>query len=48
MMTDLKNFIESLDMYKTIADFPMQELFKFVRFEDGLPKSIIMQKDKIA
>ena len=46
-MTDLEHFIDSLELYKPIADFKVLELFKFSRFEDGLPKSIILQKERL-
>ena len=41
-MREMSRFIEVLDLYKPIADFSIQEIFKLSRFEDGLPKSIIL------
>ena len=47
LMREMSRFIEVLDLYKPIADFSIQEIFKLSRFEDGLPKSIILQKEKL-
>ena len=42
MLTEMQRFVEILEMYKPIAEFPIQSVFKLSRFEEGLPKSIIL------
>ena len=34
-------------MYKPIADFPISGIFVLSKFEEGLPKSIILQKEQL-
>ena len=46
-MREMQRFVEILDLYKPIADFNINELFKLSMFEEGLPKSIILQKEKL-
>ena len=42
LVNELDHFIDSLEMYEQVANFPIRDLFKFARFEEGLPKSIIL------
>ena len=47
MMNEMQKFVEVLEMYRPLAEFPMQGIFKLSRFEEGLPKSIILQTEKL-
>ena len=47
LLFELERFVDSLTMNPLIADFPMRDIFRFVRFEDGLPKSAILQREKL-
>ena len=47
LMREMQRFVEILDLYRPIADFHITEIFKLSRFEEGLPKSIILQKEKL-
>ena len=46
VISEIQRFVEILELYKQVADFPICAVFKLSRFEDGLPKSIILQKEK--
>lgn len=48
LVYEIQRFVEALEMYEQIANFPIKELFCTTRFEEGLPKSVILQKEKIA
>ena len=46
-MREMQRFVEILDLYRPIADFHITAVFKLSRFEESLPKSIILQKEKL-
>ena len=43
LLAELSRFVEILDLYRPIADFPIEQLFKFSKREVGTPNSIIQQ-----
>ena len=42
MISELRRFVEALEIYKPIADFKIKDIFQFSKQDDGLPKSIIL------
>ena len=42
LVNEMRRFVEILEMYKPIADFPIQGLFQLSKMQEGLPKSIIL------
>ena len=47
MMQELDHFMEVLDMYKPVAEFPLLDIFKYRKLDEGLPRSIIMQHERL-
>ena len=43
LIAELGRFIEILDLYRPIADFPIEQIFKYCKREVGMPNSIIQQ-----
>ena len=48
LVFELQRFVEALEMNEQIAKFQIKDIFRKSRFEEGLPKSIILQTDRIA
>ena len=47
LVNEMRRFVEILEMYKPIADFPIQGIFQLSKMQEGLPKSIILQTEKL-
>ena len=48
LIAELGRFVEVLDLYPPIADFPIEQIFKASKREVGMPNSVIQQGIKRA
>ena len=46
-MAELERFVDALEMHQNISDFPIEDIFKMRLQQEGLPNSVILQKEKI-
>ena len=47
LMAELERFIDALEMHPQISDFPIDDIFKLRLQREGLPNSVILQKEKL-
>lgn len=47
LMAELERFVDALEMHQNISDFPIEDIFKLRLQQEGLPNSVILQKERI-
>ena len=47
MISEMRRFVEVLETYRPIADFKIKDIFKYSKGDEGMPKSIILQKERL-